>query len=149
MRAPTLDTVAMAGFEDCQVAEFVTFCVAPPDRLAMAVNWLVCPAVMEAAPLTVRAVAVGPEDGAVGLFDELQADVQKRAATARATKVRVELDPSKPRYQVAENVAGCGRGCATRCLNGPQHLLGSGFAPKFVQQANAPADRGASAPFGC
>lgn len=59
MTTPTLDTVAMAGFEDCQVAEFVTFCVASPDRLAVAVNWLVCPTVMEAAPLTVRAVTVG------------------------------------------------------------------------------------------
>lgn len=83
---PMLDTVAMAGLDDCQAAEAVTFCTVPSDSPTVAMNWLVCARVIEVAPATVTASTVSGEDGVVGVSDELQADVQTRVASAKAIR---------------------------------------------------------------
>src|SRR5205809_642110 len=40
--SPDADTVATAVLLDSQLAWPVTFCVPPPDKTTVAVNWLVC-----------------------------------------------------------------------------------------------------------
>ena len=40
---PVLDTVAAEGFDECHVAEVVTFLVVPLESVAVAVSWLVWP----------------------------------------------------------------------------------------------------------
>ena len=47
-------------------------------------SWLVWPIVMEAAPLIVTTVADAEPDGVVGLFDDVQAHVQRRTPTPNA-----------------------------------------------------------------
>src|SRR5207244_11914925 len=85
--SPDEDTVATLELEDCHVAVADTFCVAPSEKVAVAVSWTVWPMLVKSVePFTATDNTLADE-GAVELDDEPPHDHE----TTSATRIRIRL----------------------------------------------------------